>query len=125
MTLTPRWIAQASAAATSAVLIVVYRFSPSAYSFYPTCPSALWLHLECPGCGSTRALHALLHLRLAEAVAFNPMFPAVFLLAAVWGILQYSSATWQDRFVTVAAPRSFYWAASTAALGFFVIRNLS
>lgn len=54
----------------------------------PPCPS-LWLTgLFCPGCGSTRALHALVHGDLATALAMNPLLvlslPAVALLALEW-----------------------------------------
>jgi hypothetical protein len=52
------------------------------------CLSKRLLGLECPGCGMTRALSALLHGQVAAALAFNRGAPAAFAgmlaLAAFW-----------------------------------------
>lgn len=54
-------------------LFVVWRFEPAGQSFYPRC----WLYtttgLQCPGCGATRALHALLHGDLPRALRLNAL----------------------------------------------------
>ncbi len=65
---------------------LLYRFPPEKYSFYPVCPIHQYLHLYCPGCGSTRALAALLHGRVIEAMHYNPLFVA--LVAAAPDILR-------------------------------------
>jgi hypothetical protein len=53
---------------------VFFLFNPSQYGFYPRC----WLHvttgLECPGCGTQRALYHLLHGHLAAALRCNALF---------------------------------------------------
>ena len=54
-------------------LVVLYHFNPLQASFYPPCPFHLLTGLHCPGCGSTRALHALLHGRIREAFGYNPL----------------------------------------------------
>ncbi len=41
------------------------------YNFFPECPFHKYLHLDCPGCGSQRAIHALLHLNLQKAMGYN------------------------------------------------------
>lgn len=48
------------------------------YWFVPKCPFKLVTGLDCPGCGFQRALHALLHGKIAEAVRYN-----LFLLYAI------------------------------------------
>jgi hypothetical protein len=53
---------------------LLYRFPPEQYSFYPQCPVFRWTHWRCPGCGTTRALAALLHGRFAEALHYNSLF---------------------------------------------------
>jgi hypothetical protein len=39
----------------------------------PGCLFRTFTDLECPGCGMTRATHALLHGKFAEAFQFNPV----------------------------------------------------
>lgn len=53
--------------------IVLYTFDPSAYPFYPRCLFHALTGLDCPGCGATRAVHALLHGRIGEAFRYNAM----------------------------------------------------
>ena len=42
-------------------------------SVLPPCPIHALTGLFCPGCGATRALHALAHFDLAGAMAMNPL----------------------------------------------------
>lgn len=44
----------------------------------PKCPFKLLTGFSCPACGAQRALHALLHLHIREAIGYN-----LFLLAGV------------------------------------------
>jgi len=54
--------------------IVYFIFSPTQSFLFPKCPFLLITGLRCPGCGSQRAIHALLHLRLIEAIKYNALF---------------------------------------------------
>lgn len=65
-------IGMACAAALSALLAAIWFFDPSEGSFpFPRCPFKWLTGWDCPGCGSTRALHSLLHGRIGEALEFN------------------------------------------------------
>jgi hypothetical protein len=79
----PRLQASFLGFAITGVGALLYFFSPEQNSFYPRCPIFRWTHLRCPGCGATRALAALLHGRLNEALHFNALF--VFLAPLVLG----------------------------------------
>lgn len=53
------------------VLVTVYfTFDPSTVRF-PRCPFLVLTGWRCPGCGSQRAIHALLHGDIAAAWRFN------------------------------------------------------
>lgn len=43
------------------------------------CPFHTLTHLNCPGCGNTRAVLACLHLDFRKALEYNYFFPAEFL----------------------------------------------
>lgn len=66
---------------------VVYgMFDPAESAFFPKCPFLLLTGgLRCPGCGSQRAIHSLLHLEFKEAFLYNPLviisIPFLILLA--------------------------------------------
>lgn len=51
------------------------------------CPTALLLHLPCPGCGMTRATLALLHGDFAGSIRFHPLALLILpSLATVFGV---------------------------------------
>ena len=54
-------------------LTVLYLYDPMSGEFpYPRCLFKQATGLDCAGCGSARALHALCHGRIADAWAVNP-----------------------------------------------------
>ncbi len=56
------------------VIIVLYkRISPTESVYFPQCPSYKYFGIECPGCGSQRALHHLLNGKFGAAFKVNPI----------------------------------------------------
>ena len=49
-------------------------FDPTAHDFFPKCQFLLATGYKCPGCGSQRAIHALLNGEILEAIRFNAIF---------------------------------------------------
>ena len=54
-----------------AVLFLFFIFDPESHPFFPQCPFLVATGLECPGCGSQRAIHQLLHLNIMGALKQN------------------------------------------------------
>lgn len=52
----------------------LFVFEPGKNGFFPLCPFRALTGFTCPGCGSTRALHQLLHGHLSAAFTLNPLF---------------------------------------------------
>jgi hypothetical protein len=73
------------ALAALGILAVLYFFNPSAYGFYPVCQFHRLTGLNCPGCGATRALYALLHGDVARAAQDNVLLVAAIPLTAARG----------------------------------------
>jgi hypothetical protein len=73
---TTRFAAVVLVAAGVGAAAFVYFFNPSAHGFYPVCQFHRLTGLNCPGCGATRALYALLHGNWAGALHDNVLLVA-------------------------------------------------
>ena len=61
------WFASLTAA------VYAFFFEPGKSGLFPACMFRTLTGLACPGCGSTRALHQLLHGHVGSAFALNPL----------------------------------------------------
>jgi hypothetical protein len=102
---------------------VLFAYDPMRVGFYPRCPLYLLTGLYCPGCGSLRAGHALLHGHLAEAVGFN-----AFLVAALpfllYGLARRLAPLAGFTLPEVRLSARSVWAVFAAVCAFAVLRNL-
>ncbi len=57
----------------SAWLLFLRFNDPVETSFYPKCPFHAVTGLDCPGCGSSRCAHDLVHFDLGSAFMHNPL----------------------------------------------------
>jgi hypothetical protein len=105
----PAFISAALAAAAG--LVLVYRFDPARVHFFPPCVFHALTGLQCPGCGSTRALHHLLHGDVAGAFRLN---------ALLFAMPPFALASRSQRFATSPATG---WAALAVVVGWWVVRN--
>ena len=67
-------------------LSLFYAFDPATDPFFPLCPFRAITGLECPGCGSQRAIHSLLHLQVGDALAYNALMVVAlpYILLGIW-----------------------------------------
>lgn len=52
-------------------LYLLYSLNPEIYPIFPKCPFLLITGYECPGCGTQRSIHQLLHLNIGAALKYN------------------------------------------------------
>jgi hypothetical protein len=86
---------------------------------YPTCPFHAITGLWCPGCGSLRAMHDVLHGRLVEALGYNALLMVVLPVAVIAGVRVAFNRTQSRGLPAWAAP----WALVVLAV-WTVVRNL-
>lgn len=72
--------------------LIFLQHPPDQSSFYPRCQLHQLTGFYCPGCGSTRCLHALLQGHFAEAAQKNMIAFVVLPLAAAYAI--YWALNW-------------------------------
>ncbi len=59
--------------------------NPTLSKFFPKCPVYSFTGLKCPGCGSQRAIHAILNFNFARAAHYNALLLiATPLIALYW-----------------------------------------
>jgi len=104
--------------------VLLLGFPPAQYSFYPQCPIYQLFHLQCPGCGATRALVALLRGHFADAISLNALVPLLLPFAVAYGILCYSRLLRRKPLLCLQVPSVILYAAFAAAAVFTVVRNL-
>lgn len=120
----PAWQAPARlGAAAVAGTLLLGAVDPSTHHV-PLCPLAALTGLDCPACGSLRAVHDLAHLDLAGAFGHN----ALFVVLAPFLVLAW--AAWMARSLGYPAlgtrrwPRHTGWALLVVGAVFAVARNL-
>ncbi|OUL35915.1 hypothetical protein BV372_09335 [Nostoc sp. T09] len=104
--------------------IILYFFNPSNSPVYPPSPFRSLTGLYCPGCGTLRALHQLLHGHILKAFELNPLM----MLAMPY--LVYSYVCYSAPIIIGAKiPQIFIkpawiWLVLKIILGYWVLRNI-
>ncbi len=104
-----------------AMLAALSCIDPAGSKHIPRCPFYVLTGLKCPGCGSLRAVHAILHGDLAQAWRFNAL--AVILLPPVLAGLIYNAARNSDPVVALRSPW-LGWLVTGAVLLWWISRNI-
>jgi hypothetical protein len=77
------------AAMGAAATLMLDFFDPATSGVFPPCPLYYLTGWYCPGCGSLRAIHQLLHGNLSAAWALNPL-TVLLLPFLAYGIASYA-----------------------------------
>ena len=111
------------AAATIIGGAILFLFDPAHHSFYPICTFYSSTGLLCPGCGSLRALHQLLHGHIAAALHFNALL-VLSLPFASWLAGRLTIAKLRNHPSNIVIRPAWLWCGLVVLLVFGIIRNL-
>ena len=102
---------------------IYYALDPSASTLFPQCTFLQFTGYKCPGCGSQRAIHALLHGDVAAAFRYN----ALLIIAIPWIALCLYAESRRTRnprlYARLNAPL-LIWLFLVAVLLWWLLRNI-
>jgi hypothetical protein len=101
----------------------LFFFEPGKSGFFPGCPFRLLTGFTCPGCGTTRALHQILHGHFDTAFTLNPLLLLAipFILSA---LIRYSVIVMRGGVPRPnALPAPYIYAIFFIILSFWIFRN--
>jgi len=101
-------------------LTLLYAHDPEVGGVFPSCPFRTLTGLLCPGCGSLRATHDLLHLRIAEAFAHNALLVGALPVLA----FQWLHARWKPGQRPLSARNTVVFSWLAVVLIWAIVRNL-
>ncbi len=107
---------------TAALGAYVWAVDPNQSTIFPACPFNAITGLDCPMCGSTRAVHALLHGEVGTAIDHN------LLLVVLLPFLAYVFVAWAAGRAGYQLPKLWRpwmrWGAVAVVAAFLVTRNM-
>jgi hypothetical protein len=107
-----------------AAIVLLRVFDPATSGVFPPCPVRYLTGLYCPGCGSLRAMHALLHGELGRAWAMNPLM-IVMLPFIIYGLVSAALLELRGRGLPeVMLPANCIRAFCVVVILYAVARNL-
>ena len=103
--------------------IYLLLFEPGKSGLFPVCPFHALTGFACPGCGTTRALHRLVHGDVVAAFELNP-FTMLSLPVLLYVLVRYTTAAMRGQPVKGNQLKPGYiWMLFVAVLSFWIIRN--
>lgn len=105
-------------------VVSLYFYDPMVASFSYRCPVKTLTGFDCPGCGGQRAIHALLHFRIREAIAYNPFLIIVALYISVVVSIELMHGPCIDRMRRIVLGSRVVWIYLTIMFIWAIVRNL-
>jgi hypothetical protein len=103
--------------------VYLFIFEPGRSGFFPACPFRMLTGLTCPGCGSTRGLHRLVHGDVVGAFEFNPLM-VVSLPFLLYALVRYTSAAVTGRpYQPYRLNAKYIWMLFGVIMCFWIFRN--
>jgi hypothetical protein len=108
------------------LLLLLWWADPGTTGFYPRCPFLVVTGLKCPGCGSLRGIHHLLHLNLGMVAANNFLLLLALPYLAVAVAIEWPKGNrpwqlkWRKKLMGVKA----IWTILAIVILYWVMRNV-
>jgi hypothetical protein len=97
----------------------IFLFDPMQSAFYPPCFFKKLTGLNCPGCGSSRALHQLMHGDVLAAIDYNFLL-VIFLPVVIIGLISVFTGRLNNIWQKFNKPWLYFFIITA----FWILRNL-
>ena len=117
------WLGISVAVVLIAAVAIYYSFDPATTPF-PRCPFLVLTGWECPGCGSQRAIHSLLHLDIAAAWRYNAMLVLSIPYVVLLLVAEWLGRRRQSRLYRVLNSEVLIWSYFALVVAWWILRNV-
>lgn len=101
----------------------LFAFNPGRTGIFPSCPFRTLTGFNCPGCGTTRGLHQLLHGNFVAAFELNPLIILTLPLLGYLLITFTRSALSGRPMPQFSLSPKYGWLLTILIVGFWIFRN--
>ncbi len=104
-------------------LMIYFSYNPSSSSIFPKCPFLVLTGYKCPGCGSQRVVHSLLHLDIVSAFKYNAFMVASLPIIALLLFAEIKRTTNYKLYSSIQKP-IYIWIYFVCVLLWWFLRNI-
>ncbi len=107
------------------LFIAVYdSYNPTITKWMPKCPSMLLFGVECPGCGTQRAIHSILNGEFRAAFFYNPLMvlSVPYILLLLLSEITFMKIRY-PRFRAIISGQKSIWIVLALLILYTIIRN--
>jgi hypothetical protein len=104
--------------------VLFFVLDPARHSIFPRCIFNSITGYYCPGCGSQRAIHSLLHLRLMDVVSYNFLFLPAALLIMYHYLHPLLNRKFGLKFPNILYHKLTPWIIFLVVILFWILRNI-
>ena len=85
-------------------IIILFIFNPEETWWMPKCPTYSLTGFECPGCGTQRSIHALLHGDISSALQYNAFLVCILPFICLLGVAEIKRKDWPKLYRRLYSP---------------------
>jgi len=115
--------------ATASILVIClflfyYFYNPTEYSIFPRCPFNRITGLFCPGCGSQRAIHQILHANFTKGISHNFLIGLAVLVIVYDALIYLMNKVLNKSFKNILHYSKTTYTILILIILFWVLRNI-
>ncbi len=118
------WMSVTALVCAPVAVLLLYFQDPQSSSLFPPCPFHFFTGLYCPGCGSLRAAHQLLHGNILAALDYNIMLVAFAPFLLTWLVNEFFFLLTGKKLINYFLRPFYIWIIFFLITTFAIIRNL-